>query len=146
MAKHKQVKTSGGVPLASSKTPRVEVGIEFYKRKPAWRISLLEMCDPYGWQEITRDKLAEIRTKLSSFESLTWNDILVVQGKRNHAIPKDRLSPEAQKRLDELRLDDIDSVISLRLTGPNRVFGIKQADALLLLWWDPNHQVCPSAE
>ena len=38
----------------------------------------------------------------------------------------------------------LDDVVSLRLSGPERVFGYLDNGVLVLLWWDPLHQVCPS--
>ena len=55
-----------------------------------------------------------------------------------------KLCSHAQKRLVEMKLDDVDEVHSLRLSGVHRVWGILTENVLTLLWWDPNHEVCPS--
>lgn len=102
------------------------------------------MCDPFGWHEIGHEKLTEIRSKLASLEDSTWNDILLTSKKQNHRIPIGDLEDDAQRRLRELHLDDVDEVISLRLSGKERVFGICYDVALTLLWWDPEHKVCRS--
>ena len=102
------------------------------------------MCDPFGWHEITKEKLTEIRQKLAGFENSTWNDILIGAKKQNHFISVTELEPEAQRRLRDLRMDDIDEVLSLRLSGEERVFGVKYDVAISLLWWDPKHLVCKS--
>ncbi len=143
MAKKKQPKIGVGASV-SNKTPKADTPIDFYKLRPAWRISLLEMCDPYGWHKLEKDKLEEIRLKLSDFETQTWNEILLISKKHNHSISVEDLSKEARKRLAERKLDDLEEVISLRLSGKERVFGVRQEIALTLLWWDPNHEVCPS--
>lgn len=104
----------------------------------------MEMCDPFGWHEITKEKLSEIRTKLAGFENSTWSDLLVKGKKQNHSIPVDKLEKDARDRLVVLRLDDIDQLISLHLTGTERIFGIQHDIALTLLWWDPHHRVCAS--
>ena len=31
-----------------------------------------------------------------------------------------------------------------RISGPGRVWGIREEHVLDLLWWDPRHEVCPS--
>ncbi len=144
MAKSKKVKTAFSASPLPQKTPRVEAHIEFYKLRPAWRISLLEMCDPFGWHALDKHTLNEIRRKLAEFETRTWNDILLVSKKQNHSISVNDLSAEAKKRLKDLELDDIDEVVSLKLSGKERVFGIRHDVALTLLWWDPHHKVCPS--
>lgn len=111
---------------------------------PAWRISMLEMIDPFGWHRIGPLKLAEVRRKLGDFESMTWNDILVTAAHRNHAVAVDRLCKTAQDRLEEIGQEDIDELVSLRLSGPERVWGIRAGNVLKVLWWDPEHAVCPS--
>lgn len=102
------------------------------------------MRAPFGWHEISGEKLAEIRSKLAGFENSTWGEILVGSKKQTHFIPVADLEPEAQRRLRDLHMDDIDVVLSLHLSGLERVFGVKYDVAVSLLWWDPKHQVCKS--
>ena len=40
-----------------------------------------------------------------------------------------------------LQLDDNETLISLRLKGRQRVWGIRILSVLNLLWWDPEHEV-----
>jgi hypothetical protein len=136
--------TAAKVPSSVTKKPSRAVSVDFFTMKPAWRVSMLEMCDPFGWHLIVKEKVAEIRNKLGEFEKLTWREILVDQSNRNHAIQVDQLTKEARIRLAELGQDDVDEVISLRLSSRERVFGIKHVEALMLLWWDPDHRVCPA--
>lgn len=102
------------------------------------------MCDPFGWHEIDEPTLHDIRKKLANFESMTMNEIFVIAKDRNHAVSIDKLCGPAQQRLKDLKLDDIEQLYSLRLSGAERVWSIRELNALILLWWDPNHQVCPS--
>lgn len=102
------------------------------------------MCDPFGWHIVDESTLDGIRTKLGFFESMTINQIFVEGRHINHSVQRDKLCPEAQKRLKELRLDDIDELHSLHLTGKQRVWGILSENVIALLWWDPEHKICPS--
>ena len=61
----------------------------------------------------------------------------MTDGSRNHEVEVGRLCTDARKRLVALHLDDIDKLVSLRLSGKERVWGIRDADVLQLLWWDP---------
>ncbi len=63
---------------------------------------------------------------------------------RNHTVLVSRLSPEAQKRLREIKQDDLDELTSLRLSGRERVWGIRESGIFHLLWWDPEHRVFPT--
>lgn len=117
---------------------------DYWQANPSWRISMLKMIDPYGWHKIDKRTLDRIRQRLSNFETMTWSDILVVGKKRHHTVSIDRISAEAKKHLRELRQYDIDELVSLSLTGLERIWGIRQGSILRLLWWDPNHLICPS--
>lgn len=72
---------------------------------------------------------------------MKWSEIL---NRNSHAVPISKICPEAQGRLKELKQDDVDELISLRLTGKKRVWGIRDQNILKILWWDPEHTVCPS--
>ena len=102
------------------------------------------MVDPYGWSELDRTALNIIRERLRSFESMTWNEILVQAHRQNHLVSIERLCKEARDRLEENRQSDIAELVSLRVGGGERVWGILDGSILKLLWWDPEHAVCPS--
>jgi len=54
-----------------------------------------------------------------------------------------KLIPEAQRRLKQKRLGDVEDVVSLRVGKRRRVWGIRYGRTLYLLWWDPDHDICP---
>jgi len=141
--RHKQPSIGVSFPDIS-KSPRVASDPNFYQNYPAWRISVMEMCDPFGWHRVDEKTLNKIREKLANFESMTWREILIVGKNQHHLIKRSSLCKKAQKRLVTLRQDDIDELVSLRLAGIERIYGILENSILRLLWWDPNHAVCPS--
>jgi len=73
---------------------------------------------------------------------MTWQDI--EGGTGSHPIPKNDLVKVAQDRLTTLRMDDLDDVFSLRLSNTKRIFGVRVENILKILWYDPDHHVCPS--
>ncbi|WP_455284435.1 hypothetical protein [Cupriavidus necator] len=83
----------------------------------------------------------EILQKLHNFDSMAWADI---EGEDHHAIEVGRLSKDARKRLEEIKQDDVAEVFSFHFSGKRRIFGIRDRNAVKLLWWDPEHAVCPS--
>lgn len=101
----------------------------------------MEMCDPFGWHLIDGKLLLEIRDKLRNFESMTWGEIM---GRESHLVPTKSLCKKAIERLAELNLDELEELFSLRLSGRERVWGVLEHNVLTLLWWDPDHEVCPS--
>jgi hypothetical protein len=103
----------------------------------------MEIIDPYGWHQVPKDKLLEIRHKLAGFEGQTWSDIITKSQDKNHFIAVNKICGEAQAHLNALHLEDTDALFSLRLSGAERVWGILDNGVLLVLWWDPFHQVYP---
>ena len=109
-----------------------------------WRFARMEMEGPWPWHPITKDKLLEAREKLSSFETSTWAQLSHGGKPRLKRIPRENLDPKAQKRLQTLSMDDFDDVYELRLSGDCRIWGVREEPVFMLLWWDPDHKVCPS--
>lgn len=117
-----------------------------YSEQPAWRLKSIDFDGPWCPKSMSPDDLLRVLTRIGNLETMTWQEILVGARKENHAIKISDLSKEAQARLATLKLDDVDDVISLRVTGRERIFGIRFGSVVRLLWWDPEHQVCPSTK
>lgn len=141
-ARGKLKKPTIGVSLPS-KGPRAEhKPEENLKKKACWAISRIEQEGKWGWDNITSGELwSEIVTKLTLFEGMTWGEIL--QGGKSHYVEINKINSEAKRKLVELDLDDSDNLFSLRLTAKRRIWGILENGVLKILWYDPNHEVCP---
>ncbi len=110
--------------------------------RPSWHTSTIDLQGPWGWGEIDHAFFFnDILPKIQNYESMSWFDIL---NRNNHEVKVGLISKEAQKRLTELKLDDFETLVSLRLTGTQRIWGIKMQNVFKLLWWDPEHKVYPS--
>jgi len=70
-------------------------------------------------------------------------DLLVRAKKQNHSIKVADICSAAQQRLEALSLM-LEDVVSLRLSARERVYGYLENGVLIVLWWDPDHQICPS--
>ncbi len=93
----------------------------------------------------------EIYPKLRHFESQTWSKIeKELFGSRSktkhHSVNISQIIPEARKRLEQLQLDDIDELFSIRLSGKLRIWGIRHWSYLRILWIDLEHEICPSTK
>ena len=96
------------------------------------------------------DVLGQIHEKLKHFETMTWAEISKATGGRtvgnnSHFVSVDDITSEAQKRLKTLGHKDVSEIYSLRLTGRQRVWGIRAGRVLKVLWWDPNHEIYESS-
>lgn len=107
----------------------------------AWRFSGSDKGGPFPWVIEDATKFRETVEKLSEFEGKNWNDIT---GGGSHSIPIRKLCKEATDRLVEIERDDLDELMSLRLTGSNRVWCIRSGHIMRIFWWDENHQVYPT--
>ena len=82
----------------------------------------------------------DIAKKLKWYESMDWKDTFA----RDHAVNVSSIIPEAQRRLTELKLDDVDQLWRFRLDGATRLWGLRIGSCFFALWWDPEHKICPS--
>jgi hypothetical protein len=129
------------------KTPRnAEKPLSYHAMRPSWRVSQVELVDPFGWHVLQASQLRYIQEKLANFETMTWSQILVQDRQRNHSVAVHKLCKAARDRLTQLQQDDVDELVSLRLSGRERIWGILEEGVLRLLWWDPDHNVCPAVK
>lgn len=107
-----------------------------------WNLDIVDMEGPFGWHLSEVAALLQmVFPRLKSLETMTWGQIPETG---SHAIEVASLCKEAQDRLVQLGLEEYDSVYSIRLQGRPRLFGIKDRAMLRVLWWDPEHAICPA--
>jgi hypothetical protein len=128
----------GKAPIVD-RTPRVAAAPPT-DRNPVWRVGKIDTECPWCFHDIDGSELKKVAEKLKSFETMTWPDI---ERGGSHLVSVDQLIPAAQRRLQELRLDDFDELFSLRLGGKPRIWGTKNNNVFSALWWDPEHVICP---
>ncbi|MBN4056127.1 hypothetical protein JYT20_00225 [Rhodothermus sp. AH-315-K08] len=64
--------------------------------------------------------LRKVRKALAYKEGSTWTDI---DKGGSHNVPREDLTAKAQKRLRDIKQDDLDELYSLRLQGKWRIWG-----------------------
>jgi hypothetical protein len=108
----------------------------------SWRFSSADKGGPFAWTALEDAAQYQIvLRKLAEIETLSETD-LRQQG--SHPIELHKLSSEAQQRLRDIQHDDVDSIFSIRVMGAVRVHCIHHLNVMRVLWYDPEHQVCPS--
>lgn len=113
-------------------------------RKPSWRTARLVTEGDFGWHKIDASMLRYVLGKLAHFESMTWGEISAAK-KQHHYITWDALSPEGRAVLETAcRDEERETLFSFRLSGTERVYGLRLEGVLSLLVWDPEHKVCLS--
>lgn len=134
-----------GVSPSEAKQPKALIGTSYNDLHPSWRFNHIDWDHPFVDFEITPAHLKQLAAGLSQLEKRTWNEILISSKKQNHNIYISELQKKAQDRLKAL-FDplDFDQLLSLRLSARERIWGVLSEGVVTLIWWDPNHQVCPS--
>ncbi len=123
------------------------------ERKPFdW--SLDEFADFGGKWDFTKKVFRDywctkIVCKFKNFETMTWAEIANAtkgqgRGTKHHHVAVSDLSKAANKRLKKIKRNDLDQLYSLRLGGKIRIYGVLEGTVLKVLWYDPQHEVCPS--
>jgi hypothetical protein len=127
-------------PPKRDKAPRAAVTPNEHCQ-PDFRTDLMDLDGQWHWNNISSLHLQDLLQKIFHSQKLTWQTL---REHGSHLVNISELIPEAQKRLIDLKQDDLDELYSLRLSGQKRVWGIKENNILWLLWWDPLHSICPS--
>lgn len=115
-------------------------------KKPIWKLGFLDLNCSWGFTtQGSKEDFVRVIEKLKNFEKQTWGEI-DRNKKNNHSSPISGMSYAARKRLNDLNIDARDQVVlySLRLTGKERIWGIREGSEFYFLWWDPEHVVYPS--
>jgi hypothetical protein len=138
-AEHYQKETRKDAP--KGKTVRYKLPSNFPDGSPIWSFALIDMDGPFGWRALHLDHCNAVMERLKCFEKMTWQDIY---SSGSHNVTTDGLSWAAQKRLTEINQDaNSDLLFSLRVTGAQRIWGLRMDSRFFFLWWDPEHQVYP---
>jgi len=108
---------------------------------PIFDASDMDINMKWGEKKLSLECIRKILVTILSFQKMTWTEI---RNNGSHSVNINGLISKAQKRLRELELEDIGELYSIRLSGPERLWAIKDSAILRLLWWDPCHTVYPS--
>lgn len=147
--KHKQARR-GVVDAAPS--PRMPQAGNWDTETPTWRFHRVDRQHAHwGWDQLDCEAVRRLLCEwLPSFEGLTWAQIKQASGRRNqgtnnHSLTVDGFCKAAQDRLDELNLDDQDSLFSLGVNNTWRLYGIREGASLVFVWFDCHHDTAMAA-
>ena len=131
---------------ANPKTQKTPTSITTQTTKDnniVWNVSQIDDEGKWGWRRVHCSFFfKEIWGKMCNFESTTWDQIA---GTTHYMIPVSHIITSAQKRLEELGHDDEDNLASFHINGKQRLWAIRRSvNQFYLLWWDPDHEICPS--
>lgn len=137
-------------PHAKESVPdrQIKVGGDpdnFDKETIAWQFFRLDRPHAdWGWDKLRPQEWRDILAHLVAFEGMTWAAIKLQAGGRrrgtnHHPIEIAEFNKPARDRLEEMHLDDYESLFSLRITNTLRLYGIRDGRVLQIVWHDPYH-------
>ena len=137
--KNRKKEVSRAVDPLETKRPRGKVDQD---AKFRWLTNVADLGGPFPWTQCDHNQLfREVIPRLHNLESNTWHTLHMTG---SHPISVDKICKLAHDRLHEIGKTQCENLYSLRLTGRERIWGIKIGYVFHLLWWDPGHQICPS--
>lgn len=117
---------------------------------PAWMFDKIDRNGDFRF-DINREDFdsKEIMAKMISYSGMTWSKIIRQthddSRSKHHYLKINDLSKFAQDRLRTLGLEeDSDQIFSFAFNNKLRIIGLRERDKFHVLWYDPNHNVCPS--
>jgi hypothetical protein len=95
---------------------------------------------PYAWTLMADHIPVRLLRFLAEKDKLTWAQ------SQAKTIPVEHICPDAQKRLRDIGREEEEQLYSFELTGRERLWGVRSQGSSVyqVLWWDPEHKVCPS--
>lgn len=148
MAKGKRNRGSAKHPKQAhhprvSKTPASDPSIVSLQREQiVWSFLVFDNT-PWIDGHAPGDRFCDIAQSMKGYESRTWAEV-DRSHTRDHPVAIKGLCPTAQRRLHALKMDDIDQLWRFRFSNRQRLWGIRDRQYFKVLWWDPEHKVCPS--
>lgn len=132
-----------------SQNPKLKKRARYEQPSPAkqpvsWRFYETDNDGPFRWDAISDADLRVVVWIMATIDHKLWSSVSGEGVGNIKGIPLSRLSQEALHRLRAIKKDDLDQLYEIRVGGKPRVWGIKRGDAFHVLWWDPEHKVCPS--
>ncbi|UAJ10681.1 hypothetical protein [Polymorphobacter megasporae] len=118
------------------------VSPEIANGRVSWRFCACDRKGPFAWGAGTDGEFRDLVDQLHSFEHLNWNDLM--KG-GSHPVKVNDLSKAARDQLRVINRDDIDELVSLRMSAKGRLWCVRIPNTIIMevLWWDAKHQVYP---
>ena len=89
-----------------------------------------------------------IKPFLKEYEKKNWAEIRAEltgethnRRRKHRSYDLEQIKKEAQARLEELELDDRETIFRFRITGPQRLYGIVIGHIFCTIWFDPTHEI-----
>ena len=120
---------------------------------PVWRFDMLDRTGEFAFDYTSPNfRHQEVLCKLIEYGNMTWGEIkLQTHDKKNkakhHYLDVTKLSFAAMQRIKAKHLEEeTDALFSLALQNKLRIIGVLRHDVFHMVWYDTEHQFCPSTK
>lgn len=148
MAKKTNQKNRNGADKRTIK----KTGESSNNKKVVWRFDMIDRSGKFAFDLNRKDfRHKDFMEKLIAYSSMTWRDVTSQthdEGKsKHHFLSADSLSREALERVKARELDEsLDAIFSFALENKLRIVGVRIDENFHVLWYDPEHEICPSSK
>ena len=153
------------IPITPKKRKETLTKLPIFKEKPSiydtkmsWCTAITDIEDEWSWGEhrhwSDEEWEGEILREMVSLSELTWSEIARMETgegkkrkrrKRHHSQQVSSITQEAQKRWNELDLNQFDTAYRFRLGGTKRIWGIQYGSHFYMVWYERNHLIYPTS-
>lgn len=137
-------RTKFGTTPTTNKTTHFGKEPEIEGFPMAWRFSTADRNGTFAWDIQRLIESGDLENILNTLRDMEGLSLSQFRQQGSHPVVTHKLEKCARDRLMEIELDDLDSLFSFRITGRGRIWCIQDRHIMRILWWDPEHQVCPS--
>jgi hypothetical protein len=142
MSKSKKPRTP--VLVAERAKPRAKFTPAEPDNKLVILFSRVDVDSDWCLTKISTGDHKSLLKKIKDFETMTVNEAFVQAQEPGKDYPLSSLIGGALRRLEDLQLDDQPEISRLRVGGKQRLYGFREENRFYVIWWDPEHEVCPS--
>ena len=133
-----------GQSIRADKRANIAVTPPGDEERVSWRLGDADLGGPYQWSAITHADLARLVSVFREVDKKRWSQAMGDSTGEIKSIPRTSLCADAQRRLEAIHRDDESWFHEIRLGAKPRVWGTRSDSIFHVLWWDPEHQVCPA--
>ncbi|EOP46686.1 MAG6450 family protein [Bacillus cereus] len=102
-------------------------------------ISFQHLCDKNGQlHELTKRDLKHLSNFLRRVSVMTWSQIRLSDGIKTKKIPITSLRYTLPNSVSEE-----EEILEMRVSQEHRLWGFQNQSTFYVIWFDPNHSVCP---
>ena len=120
---------------------------------PIWRFDQLDLNGKFRFDLHRGDfDHVEVLSKLVNYGNMKWSEIdAQTHDRRNrskhHYLCEGELSADAVERIRAMHMEeDTDTIFSFSLMNKLRIIGTRKNGEFHVIWYDPEHEFCPSSK